>query len=162
MKNASLHELFVMEIQDLHDAELQLIDALPKMAKAASSEELAEGFRDHLEQTVGHAKRLEEIAQELDFKVRGKKCVGMEGLIKEGEEIIKGLEDSLVKDLGLIAAAQKVEHYEISGYGTARAMAQQMEHDNAYDLLEETLAEESDTDEKLTDIAEGIMSELRM
>ncbi len=159
MKLSSLHDLFILELQDLYSAEQQLVEALPKMEKAAVTPDLQEAFRDHLEQTEGHVARLEEIAEDLDIDLKGKSCKGMEGLIKEGEEILK-MDASIVKDLGLIGAAQRAEHYEIAGYGTARTLAERMEHDDAVDTLQETLDEEETTDQILTDIAETIMDEM--
>jgi ferritin-like metal-binding protein YciE len=160
MKMASLHDLFIIEVQDLYDAERQLVEALPKMAKAANHPDLQAGFEDHLEETKGHVDRLAEIAKTLGFELKGKSCKGMEGLIKEGEEIIKNSDESLIRDLALISAAQKVEHYEVSGYGTARTLAEAMDHDEAVELLEETKDEEEAADEKLTEIADQIMSEM--
>ncbi len=156
MKTTSLRELFVTELQDLYDAENQLVKALPKMAQAASSEELREGFEEHLEQTREHARRLEEIFEQLGEDAKGEKCKGMEGLIKEGSELMKENMEDAVKDAALIGAAQKVEHYEISGYGTARTWAELLGEEEAVSLLEQTLSEEKETDEKLTGLAENI------
>jgi len=156
MKTTSLRELFVMQLQDLYDAENQLIKALPKMAQASSSEELRAGFEEHLEQTREHVRRLEEIFEQLGEDAKGEKCKGMEGLIKEGSEVMKEDMEEAVMDAGLIAAAQKVEHYEISGYGTVRTWANLLGEEEAVSLLEQTLSEEKDTDEKLTGLAENI------
>ena len=154
MKMNNLEALFVDQLKDLYDAEHQLIDALPKMANAAHSRDLKQGFEQHLNQTREQARRLEQIFSDLDEKPGGKKCVGMQGLIKEGEELIKEKKaDPDVIDAGLIAAAQKVEHYEISGYGTARTYAEMLGKNEAARLLQRTLEEESQTDEKLTQLA---------
>jgi ferritin-like metal-binding protein YciE len=154
MKLEDLQDLFVEHIQDLHSAETQIVKALPKMAKAASSPELQKAFQAHLKQTEQHIERLETIAKELNFKPQGKKCKGMEGLLAEGEEMIKEDADSEVRDAGLIAAAQKVEHYEISGYGTARTFAQLLGEQKCATLLQTTLNEEGETDKKLSHLAE--------
>ena len=153
----SLNELFVEQLRDLYDAENQLIKALPKMAEGANSDELREGFEEHLEQTRGHAQRIEQIFEQLGEKVKGKKCKGMEGLIKEGSETLEeDISDENVRDAAIIAAAQRVEHYEIAGYGTARTFANLLGEDEAASLLEQTLEEEKETDAKLTQLAEGI------
>ncbi|HEV8060394.1 MAG TPA: ferritin-like domain-containing protein [Gemmataceae bacterium] len=153
MKLNGLRELFLDELKDLYSAESQLVKALPKMAKTASSEQLQTAFTDHLEQTRGHVNRLEQIGEALGIKLTGKKCKAMAGLIKEGAEVIgsEGADDII--DLALIAAAQRVEHYEISAYGSARAIAEQLGNRSAVQLLQETLDEESAADEKLTNIA---------
>ena len=156
MEKERLEELYVEELKDIYSAETQLLKALPKMAKAATSEELQDGFGEHLEQTKGHVKRLEQIFSELEENPKGKKCAGMEGLIKEGQEMIdEDLEDE-VKDAGLISAAQRVEHYEIAAYGCVRTYAELLGHDEQASLLEETLDEEKETDEKLTELAKKI------
>jgi ferritin-like metal-binding protein YciE len=153
----SLNELFVEQLRDLYDAENQLIKALPKMADGANSDELRQGFEEHLEQTKGHAQRIEQIFEQLGEKVKGKKCKGMEGLIKEGSETLEeDISDENVQDAAIIAAAQRVEHYEIAGYGTARTFANLLGEDEAASLLEQTLEEEKETDAKLTELAEGI------
>jgi ferritin-like metal-binding protein YciE len=159
VKLKSLQDLFVDQLKDLYSAENQLIRALPKMAKAASNPELRAGFEEHLEQTRGHAERLERICEQLDVTPKGKKCVAMEGLIEEGKELLEEDAAPAVLDAGLIAAAQKVEHYEIAGYGTARTWAQMLGHEEAVRLLEETLDEEKATDEKLTQLAEQSVNE---
>jgi len=123
-KVTNMEALFLDEIQDLYDAEKQLTKALPKMAKASSSEELRQAFEDHLEQTKGHVERLEQVFEALGEKARGKKCEAMAGLVKEGEEIVGSTEETAVRDAGLIASAQKVEHYEIASYGSARDWAE--------------------------------------
>lgn len=153
----SLNELFVEQLRDLYDAENQLIKALPKMAEGANSDELRQGFEEHLEQTKGHAQRIEQIFEQLGEKVKGKKCKGMEGLIKEGDETLEeDISDENVQDAAIIAAAQRVEHYEIAGYGTARTYANLLGQDEAASLLEQTLEEEKETDAKLTQLAEAI------
>ena len=151
----TLNDLFVNELKDLYSAEHQLIKALPKMAKAADNSQLSRAFALHLEQTQEHARRIEEIfSAGLEGSPRGKKCAAMEGLVTEGKEVLdeEGAPD--VKDAALIGAAQRVEHYEIAAYGTARAHAQQLGYANAAILLEQTLHEESAANEKLTKIAE--------
>jgi ferritin-like metal-binding protein YciE len=152
----SLNELFVEQLRDLYDAENQLIKALPKMAKGANSDKLRQGFEEHLEQTKGHAQRIEEIFEQLGEKAKGKKCKAMEGLVKEGSETLEEDMNDDVKDAALIAAAQRVEHYEIAGYGTARTFANLLGEREAASLLEQTLEEEKETDAKLTELAEGI------
>ena len=152
----TLSELFVEQLRDLYDAENQLIKALPKMAEGATSDELRQGFEEHLEQTKAHAQRIEQIFEQLGEKAKGKKCKAMEGLVKEGAETLDEDMDENVKDAALIAAAQRVEHYEIAGYGTARTYANLLGEDEAAFLLEETLKEEKETDAKLTQLAEGI------
>lgn len=154
MKESVLRKLFVDELKDIYSAENQLVKALPKMAKAATLAELKSGFEKHLEQTKGHVVRLEQIFDALDEKPTGKKCMGMEGLIKEGGEAAEEDYEDDVKDQGLIGAAQRVEHYEIAAYGTVRALAEKLGDDSAVDLLSKTLQEEKDTDSKLTDLAE--------
>jgi ferritin-like metal-binding protein YciE len=156
MKMNSLEELFIDNLKDLYDAEHQIIKALPKMVDAASSQDLKKGFQQHLDVTKEQVKRLEQIFTELNQKPSGKKCLGMEGLIKEGEEVMSEMKsDPDARDAGMIAAAQKIEHYEISGYGTARTYANTLGHQRAASLLEKTLQEESQTDEKLTRLAES-------
>jgi len=155
----TMEDLFLEEIRDLLDAEKQITKALPKMAKAATSQELADGFDEHLEQTRGHIERLEQIFSEMGAKSGGVKCAGMEGLLKEGEEMISLTAAGSVRDAGLIAAAQRVEHYEMAGYGAARTFAQLLGRDEAAELLQETLDEEKETDEKLTEIAESMVNE---
>ncbi len=155
-KIINLRDVFVEQLKDLYNAEQQLIKALPKMAKAATSPDLAQGFEEHLEQTKGHANRLEQIFEKLDEKPTGKKCKAMEGLIKEGAETIEEDASDAAKDALLIAAAQRVEHYEIAGYGSVKTYADLLGEDDASKLLAETLQEEKDTDEKLTEAAETI------
>lgn len=153
MKN--LQELFIHELKDLYSAEKQLIEALPKMAQAASTPDLKRGFEAHLEQTKTHAQRIEQIFDEFGRKPGGVKCKGMEGLIKEGQEVIKEDADPAVKDAALIAAAQRVEHYEMAGYGTARTFAKHLGNNTAAQLLQQTLDEEGATDKQLTMLAEN-------
>jgi len=161
-KATTMDDLLLQELKDLYDAEKQLTKALPKMAKAATSEELKEAFEEHLQQTQGHVERLEQIFEQLGEKASGKKCAAMSGLIKEGEEVASEADDDSVRDAGLIAAAQKVEHYEISGYGSVRSHARMLGHDQAVRLLEETLEEEKETDQKLNDLAESMINEQAM
>lgn len=156
MKVANLQELLVDELKDLYNAEQQLVKALPKMAKAASSDELRTAFEEHLEQTKGHVERLDRAFESLDVAARGKKCMGMEGLINEGKEILEEEMPESVLDAGIIGAAQKVEHYEIAAYGTARRHAELLNFGDIVQLLEQTLDEEKQTDERLTEIAETI------
>lgn len=155
MKLKSLDDLFLHEVKDIYSAEKQLVQALPKMAKTASAPQLKRAFEEHLQQTMQHVQRLEDIFTKLDEKPGRMKCKGMEGLIEEGEELIKEDADPSVKDAALIGAAQRVEHYEIAAYGTARTFAQQLNYNDIADLLQQTLDEESETDEKLTALAEN-------
>jgi ferritin-like metal-binding protein YciE len=156
MQQAELKDLYIDELKDIYSAETQLVKALPKMAKAAASDELRSGFEEHLEQTKGHVARLEQIFQALEEKPTGKKCMGMEGLIKEGGEAAEEDYEDDAKDAALIGAAQRVEHYEIAAYGTVRAMAEQLGENEAVDLLSQTLQEEKDTDVKLSKLADQI------
>lgn len=156
---ATMEEFFAHEIQDLYSAEQQIIKALPKMAEAASSDKLRAGFEEHLKQTEEHAKRLEQIAKDLDIGLKGVVCKGMEGVIKEGDEVIKEMEKGSVRDAALIGAAQRVEHYEIAGYGSAHAHAHLLGQDDAAELLDKTLQEEGETDKKLTQLAETEINE---
>jgi ferritin-like metal-binding protein YciE len=156
MQHEALRDLYIDELRDIYSAETQLVKALPKMAKAATSQELRSGFEEHLEQTRGQLSRLEQIFEDLDEKPSGKKCSGMEGLVKEGGEMIKNEFEGEVKDAGLIGAAQRVEHYEIAAYGTVRAFAELLGDRNAVDLLSQTLEEEKETDKKLTQLASEI------
>jgi len=156
MKENALKDLYIDELRDLYNAENQLTKALPKMAEAATSEELQAGFEEHLEQTRGHVERLEKIFEELGEKPTGKKCKGMEGLIEEGKEMIEEEDEVETLDAGLISAAQRVEHYEIAAYGCVRTYANLLGEDDAVKLLEQTLKEEKETDQKLTMLAEKI------
>lgn len=153
MKLETLQDLLVHELKDLYSAENQLVKALPKMARAATNEELKAGFEEHLEETKNHITRLEEIASSFDWKLGGHRCKAMEGLIEEGGELISEDAADVVRDAGLIGAAQRVEHYEIAGYGTARALAECLGYGEVVRLLNETLDEERAADEKLTDLA---------
>jgi len=151
----TLDDLFTHGLRDIYNAEKQLVKALPKMAKAAMSDKLRAGFEEHLQQTEGHVERLETIFESLDMSNRGVKCKAMEGLVEEGGEMIDEDAESAVKDAGLIAAAQKVEHYEIAAYGTLATFAEMLGHSDAVELLKATLAEEKQTDENLTELAES-------
>ena len=152
----SLEKLYIDELKDLFSAEKQLIKALPKMAKAASSEGLRSGFEEHLEQTKGHVQRLEEIFAMLNAKAGGKKCVGMEGIIQEGAEVMAEDYEAAVMDAALISAAQRVEHYEIAAYGTVCAYADLLGESDQAALLRQTLEEEKETNEKLTELSQEI------
>ena len=158
MKLNTLQDLFIHELKDLYSAETQLVKALPKMANAAAHEELKAGFEDHLAQTKNHVARLEQIAETHDCRLAGHKCKAMQGLIEEGSELIGDDAEASVRDAGLIGAAQRVEHYEIAGYGTARALATCLGYDDAAELLGETLEEEKATDVKLTELAESAIN----
>lgn len=153
MALATMQDLFIEQLKDLYSAEKQLVQALPRMAKAATTPELAQAITDHLSQTQNHVSRLEQCFEHLNASTRGKRCKGMEGLIEEGKETIEEDGEGVVKDAGLIAAAQRVEHYEISGYGTARTMASLLGLDDVADLLTETLGEEEEADKLLSQIA---------
>ena len=156
MEMESLRDLYLEELKDLYSAENQIIKALPKMIKAATSPDLKAGFEEHLEQTRGQVERLEKIFKQLDESPKGKKCKGMEGLLEEGKELMEEDAEPEVLDAGLIAAAQHVEHYEIAGYGCVRTYAELLGDKNAVKLLQETLDEEKDTDQKLTMLARSI------
>jgi ferritin-like metal-binding protein YciE len=149
----TLQKLFVEIIRDIYDAEKQLVRALPKLAKAAESEELSEAIRSHLEETQNHVSRLEEVFGLVGVPAKGKPCKGMKGLIEEGSEAVQEQEKGALRDLAIIAGAQKVEHYEISAYGTARTLAEQLSINQAVKLLEQTEGEEKEADEKLTQVA---------
>ena len=156
MELESLQDLYIHELKDLYSAETQLIKALPKMAKAATNPKLVKAFQTHLDETEEHAKRLEKILKSHDETTRGPKCKGMEGVIAEGAEMIEEDAEDEVRDAGLISAAQRVEHYEMAGYGTARTYAELVGDDKDAELLQETLDEESDTDLKLSALASSI------
>jgi ferritin-like metal-binding protein YciE len=156
MQKGSLRELYVDELRDLYSAETQLTKALPKMAKASSNAELRQAFEEHLRQTSEHVSRLEQIFEMLEEKASGKKCLGMEGLVKEGAESMQEDYEDAVLDAAIIGAAQRVEHYEIAAYGTAREFARLLGEDEHISLLDETLQEEKQTDSKLTQLAESI------
>src|SRR4029077_7705379 len=150
MELETLKDLYLHELKDLFSAEQQLVKALPKMAKAASNKELAGGFHAHLEQTKEHAQRLQQIMPSDKERTRGPKCKGMEGIVAEGAEMIEEEADDEVKDAGLISAAQRVEHYEMAGYGTARTYGELLGDKEEAKLLSQTFEEEKETDEKLT------------
>lgn len=156
MADKGLRELYIDELKDIYNAETLLVKALPKMAKASASDELRTGFETHLEQTKEHVSRLEQIFESLDESPKGKKCKGMDGLLEEGEEMIDEDYPDAVKDAGLIGAAQRVEHYEMAAYGTARAFAELLGEEEHVSLLSQTLQEEEETDKKLTELAETI------
>jgi ferritin-like metal-binding protein YciE len=158
MQLETLKDLYIHELKDLYSAEQQLVKALPKMAKAARNKELAAGFQEHLEQTKGHAQRLEQILSSHKQTSRGPKCKGMEGIVAEGAELIEEEADEEVKDAGLISAAQRVEHYEMAGYGTARTYADLLSDKEGANLLQMTLEEERATDQKLTKLAKSAIN----
>jgi ferritin-like metal-binding protein YciE len=158
MSMNSLEGLFLNELRDLYNAETQLVKALPKMAKKATSPELKDAFETHLEETKNHVSRLEEIFGQMGEKPTGKTCKAMQGLVAEGQEVIDEDGDDHVIDAALIGAAQRVEHYEMAGYGTARTFADLLGEDDAADLLQETLDEEGETNKKLTDLAESVVN----
>lgn len=155
MAGNNLRDALVDEIKDLYNAEKQLVKALPKMAKAASSDELREAFETHLEETEGHVTRLEQVFELLDEKPRGKHCAGMAGIVEEGSEKLQEDMEDMVLDASLIGAAQKVEHYEICAYGTVSAWAEALGLNEVVELLNQTLEEEKAADEKLTALAES-------
>jgi len=154
----SLSDLLHDELKDIYDAEKQLTKALPKLAKKATSEELRQAFEEHLQQTEQHIERLEQAFEQLELPARGKPCEGMKGLIREGQEMIGEAEDDATRDALMIASAQKVEHYEIASYGSARTWANLLGKTEVASLLEETLEEEKETDKRLTSIAESIVN----
>ena len=151
----TLRDLYHEQLRDLYSAENQILQALPKMQSAASSRELQDAFAEHIDQTRNHVERLRKIGDRQGISLEGEHCEAMAGIIREGEQLMQETGDPAVKDAGLIASAQRVEHYEIAGYGTARTYAKQLEEREAADLLQSTLNEESDTDELLTKIATG-------
>ena len=154
-ESGTLHDAFLDELRDSYDAEKQLTKALPKLAKAATSEVLRDAFEAHLEETRGHVERLEQVMQGLGEKVRGKHCDGMEGIIEEGKSVMEEDFDDATMDACLIASGQRAEHYEMAAYGTLVAWAKAMGHDEAAELLQQTLDEEKAADEKLTALAEA-------
>jgi ferritin-like metal-binding protein YciE len=156
MQENGLQRLYMEQLKDIYSAESQLLKALPKMAKAARSQDLRQGFEKHLEQTKGQVERLEQIFRALDENPKGKKCMGMQGLIEEGEEVIKEESATDALDAGLIAAAQRVEHYEIAAYGSVRAFAELLGDDDSVNLLRQTLEEEKETDKTLTELSAEI------
>ncbi|MFO7537764.1 MAG: ferritin-like domain-containing protein [Chloroflexota bacterium] len=155
MKVQNLNDLYVHQLKDLYSAESQLIEALPKMVDAASDKELKEAFQNHLQQTRQHKEKVQSLLQELESNPTSTKCKGMEGLIEEGSEAIKMEGDQAARDAALIAAAQRVEHYEIAGYGTVRSYAQELGYKESANTLEAILKQESETDELLTRLATG-------
>jgi ferritin-like metal-binding protein YciE len=158
MKLATLHDLYVDELRDLFNAEHQLLKALPKMAKAASDPQLAKAFTHHLAETKGQVDRLEKIFKKLDVSPNGKTCKAMEGLLEEGKGIMAEDADPMVMDAALIASAQRVEHYEMAGYGCVRTFARLLDYEQAADLLQKTLDEEGAADKKLTKLAETVIN----
>src|ERR1700693_2109541 len=154
-----LRELYIDELKDIYNAENQLVKALPKMAQAATSQELRQGFEEHLEQTKGHVQRLEQIFQKLEESPKGKKCKGMEGLVEEGSEVMEEDFEGALMDAAIIGAAQRVEHYEIAAYGTVCAFAEELGETEQNSLLNETLQEKKETDEKLINLAKQINSQ---
>jgi ferritin-like metal-binding protein YciE len=156
MQKNSLRELYIDELRDLYSAENQLIKALPKMAKASTNDQLREAFEEHLEQTKEHASRLEQIFEQLEEKGSGKKCLGIEGLIKEGAETMDEDYSEEIMDAAIIGAAQRVEHYEVAAYGTVKSLATLLGENDHVSLLEQTLEEEKAADEKLTQISEEV------
>lgn len=163
VEDSTLNELFVNELKDIYWAEQHLVKALPKMAKAATSEELRSAIEEHLGETENHVSRLESVFDSIDKKTAAKKCEAMAGLIKEGDEIVSETEKgTFTRDAGIISAAQKIEHYEIASYGTLRTLANVLGYTEAAELLEVTLEEEKNADSRLTEIAEsGINSSSR-
>jgi ferritin-like metal-binding protein YciE len=154
-ESSQLQDLFVDELRDVYDAEKQIVKALPKVIRGATSEKLRAALEEHLEQTRGQVERLEQVFEHLDMKPRGKHCSGMEGILEEGKDLLNEHDRSDTLDAGLIAAAQRVEHYEMAAYGTLAAWARQLGHGDAVSLLEQTLEEEKAADRKLTMIAES-------
>lgn len=158
MKLNTLQDLFLDELKDLYSAENQMLKNLPKMEKAASSEQLKEAFQQHLETTKRQLERLQNVFDQLGSKPAAKKCKGMEGLLAEGTEMMEQKAEPSVKDAGLIGAAQRIEHYEIAGYGCARTYARMLGNDEVADMLQQTLDEEAETDEALTRLAENLIN----
>ncbi len=159
MKIENLEDLFVEQIEDLYDAEQRLVKTLPKMAEASTSPQLRQAFESHLEETKGHVRRLEQVFQALRKKPKGQTCDAMKGLIEEGDDMISNTEQSPLRDAGLIAAANRVEHYEIAAYGSVLSFAKTLGVQEALSLLDATLSEEKKADEKLTQIAETSVNE---
>jgi ferritin-like metal-binding protein YciE len=157
-KLKDLNDLFTHELKDLYSAEQQILEALPKMADATEHPQLRQAFQEHEQVTRGQVQRLQTIATELGVEIDGHTCKGMEGLLKEGQDVIEANADPSARDAALIGAAQRVEHYEIAGYGTARTYARMLGHDNAAELLQTTLSEEGSTDHRLTRLAEGMIN----
>ena len=160
MRNSKMHQLFLDQLKDMYWAENHIVESLPKMVKAATSQELRDALNEHLEVTKTHVQRLEQTFESLDEKAEGKVCPAIKGLVKEGEEIIAETEgDTMTRDAALIIAAQKIEHYEIASYGSLATLAKRMKHKEAVELLGDTLSEEKETDETLTSIAESFINE---
>lgn len=159
MKIETMDDLFLAEIEDLYDCEKRLTKALPKMAKASTSPELKKAFESHLQETQGHVERLEKVFSEIGKKPKAVPCEAIKGLIEEGEELISNTDQGPVRDAGIIAAANRVEHYEIAAYGASRTFAQILGLDGAVSLLEKTLEEEKSADQKLTKLAEGMIND---
>ena len=155
----TIEKLFIDELKDLYSAETQITKALPKMAKASTSQALRSAFESHLQETEGQIERLDEIFEKLDTNPKGKTCEGMKGLLKEGEEVLESAEKGAIRDAALISAAQRVEHYEMAGYGSVRSYAQILGRDDIAVLLEQTLSEEKAADNKLTGLSKGINEE---
>jgi ferritin-like metal-binding protein YciE len=161
MSVGTLEELFIDELKDLYSAEKQIVRSLPKLAKAAATPELQQALESHLEETKGQVTRLEQIAEIVGKKLTGKTCAGMKGVLEEGSEVLEEVEEGNVRDAAMIGAAQRVEHYEMAGYGTARDFARLLGMDNVAKLLEQTLAEEKAADEKLTSISKKVNSQAK-
>ncbi len=159
MSVGTMDELFVDELKDLYSAEKQITRALPKLVKAATSDDLRQAFQSHLEETNGHVSRLEKAFEILGKSPKGKTCVGMKGVLEEGAEVLEDTDKGEVRDAGLISAAQRVEHYEMAGYGSAREFAKLLGQDEIAELLEETLEEEKAADKKLTSISKQVNAE---
>ena len=158
MSIETMQELLIDELKDLYSAEKQIVKALPKLAKAASTPELQDALLNHLEETKGQIDRLEKIAELVGKKLTGKTCVGMKGVLEEGSEVLEETDEGIVRDAALIAASQRVEHYEMAGYGSARDFANTLGLSEVAELLEETLAEEKEADKKLTSISKQVNS----
>lgn len=156
-----MQELFIDELKDLYSAEKQIVRALPKLAKAASTPELQQALLSHLEETKGHVERLEKISEIVGKKLTGKTCVGMKGVLEEGSEVLEDTDKGIVRDAALIAASQRVEHYEMAGYGSARDFAKILGQSEAAALLDETLAEEKSADKKLSVISKQVNAEAK-
>ena len=160
MKIDTFNALLEQELQDIYDAEKRLVKALPKMAKGASSDELRSAIEEHLEVTKGHVQRLEQVFESFGMPAKGKTCAGMKGLIEEGEEILEKDAKETLKDAAIIGAAQRVEHYEMAAYGTARTLAERLGNDEAASLLQETLDEEKEADKKLTQVSMQLLKSI--
>jgi ferritin-like metal-binding protein YciE len=161
MSVESMNELLIDELKDLYSAEKQIVRALPKLAKAASTPELQEALLSHLEETKGHVSRLEKMGEILGKKLTGKTCVGMKGVLEEGAEVLEDTDKGVIRDAALIAASQRVEHYEMAGYGSAREFAKTLGQKEVAALLDATLAEEKNADKKLSGISKGVNAEAK-